>query len=242
MKASVIFRFTNRSARRAENLKMILRYVSQKKIIETIVVVMEKDVDLKHIKTRKHFIKSAFESSKANNIGASIATSDILVFQDADIFFDLRYYDMIIGALGGNGYESVRVGEKCVNLGHMYTNANCAKMTQLASNHFKECLRDAPGACIALTRSAFVKVGGYCELFKVYGWEDCYMRYKVQKLTKQKNLGMQTLHLPHETNYQMGKQATNAPLYQRILGDLNFCVARDREDLFNKYPKFRSYK
>lgn len=239
MRASVIFRFTNRSPRRAENLRMILRYLSQKSVVESIVVAMEKDVDLKKVKTRKHFVKSAFESSKANNIGASIAATDIFIFQDADIFFDLRCYDMIISAIE-NGYSSVRVGEQCVNLGPMHTRANCAQMAKLASNRFRDCLRDAPGACIALSRAAFIKVGGYCELFKVYGWEDCYMRHKVQKLTKQKNLGMQTLHLPHETNYQMGKQAVNAPLFYKILEDLDECVERDRNDLLDKYPKFRS--
>jgi len=238
MTASVIFRFSNRSHRRAENLKIVLRHALKRSNLECIVVAMEKDINLADIKgVRKKFVPEPFESAKANNIGASMAKTNIFIFQDADIVFRLAYYDMIIEAIK-QGNESVRVGENCVNLGMNHIRRigiDPGHVQKVVNTDFKSCLRDAPGACIALTREAFVRIGGHCELFKVYGWEDCYMRTKVKKLTKQKNLKKLTMHLPHETNYQMGRQAQNGPLYQELLTNFDACVKRDKEFLMANY-------
>jgi GT2 family glycosyltransferase len=114
---------------------------------------------------------------------------------------------------------------------------------EVISYKFPSCFRDAPGACIALSRDAFIKVGGCCELFKVYGWEDVYFRYKVKTLTKQTCLNAQMIHMPHETNYQIDKQPVNAPLYHELLytdnGDCVKLSMRDREYLLSHYPTIR---
>jgi predicted glycosyltransferase involved in capsule biosynthesis len=223
---------------------VILEYLKRKHTeYEIIVVVMEKDIDLKKLTwVRKKFVAAPFESARANNIGASMATTNIFFFQDADILFRVAYYDMIVKRMMTESYESARIGEQCVNMSRdhvMKIRINAKYVDDLVSKQYQTCLRDAPGACIAMTRDAFVRVGGHCELFKCYGWEDCYMRVKVRRLTKQFSLGKQTLHLAHETNYQMGQQAVNAPLYQALLGkDFDKCVQRDRKFLIGHYPVF----
>ncbi|MBD3407207.1 MAG: glycosyltransferase [Candidatus Lokiarchaeota archaeon] len=237
--ASVIIRYTNRSLSRARNLKILLDYIWPLNNIEIILSVMEHDIKIKHKKVHKIFSPDKFESAKANNIGAHNASTNIFIFQDADIMFHRKCYQKIINNIN-SGFGSIRVGERCVNLGEN----NIPKLKRnpelILRHEFNSCFRDAPGACIALSRKSFKDVGGHCELFKVYGWEDVYFRYKVKKLTSQKCLNQQMIHLPHEINYQMGKQAVNAELYQELLsvdgGDCIKMSNRDREDLLRKYP------
>lgn len=244
MKASIIFRFSNRSAVRDQNLRVILEYLKRKcKEYELIVVAMEKDINLsRQTWVRKRFVDAPFESARANNIGAAMATTGLFFFQDADIIFRVGYYDQIVKRITTEAYESARVGEQCVNMSrdHVKKILRSVQYTDdMVSKQYSTCLRDAPGACMAITREAFIRVGGHCELFKCYGWEDCYMRVKVKRMTKQFSLGKQTLHLAHETNYQMGQQAVNAPLYQELLGNgFDKCVKRDRKFLIGHYPVF----
>ncbi len=103
--------------------------------------------------------------------------------------------------------------------------------------------RKAPGACLAFSRSAFVRIGGYCELFQVYGWEDSYMKRKTSVLTKYKNLDTRIFHLPHERHYQAHLQPTNRKLFYATLSrsgeHIPSLAERDRQDLLQKYPAFR---
>jgi len=239
--ASVILRYCNQSRSRARNLRILLHHLAKIPTLEIVVSVMDKDFT-PHVEVKKIFTPGTFESSRANNIGAAAATTDILIFQDADIIFEASCYTKIIQSICA-GQESVRVGEQCVNLGAVNVPKLQRNPTAFLKHRFKTCLRDAPGACIALSRSAFIKVGGHCELFKVYGWEDCYFRYKVKTLTKQSCLNQQMIHLPHEENFQMGHQADNAHLYQELLyTDGGNCIKlseRDRKFLLEQYPTLR---
>jgi predicted glycosyltransferase involved in capsule biosynthesis len=244
---SVILRFTNRSKKRERDLKILLSHICRLKNLEIIIVVMERDVDLSNFtNARKIFIDEPFESSKANNIGADASTTDVLVFQDADIIFKSDCYGKIINNL--KNYDSVRVGENCVNLGEIHVKkliGSPINIDHLTNKRFRDCIRDAPGAAIALNKRKFIEIGGYSELFKVYGWEDCYFRYKVKKLTKQMCLNEQMIHLPHEVNYQAGKQPVNAKLYHEIIytddGDCIKLSNRDRAFLLKKYKNLSKY-
>lgn len=242
--ASVIFRYSNRSQRRLRNLNTLIKYASRKNDIELIISTME--INNPFIGGAKNiFTNRPFESAQANNIGASHATSNILIFQDADIIFTLHQYNYIIKAITEEGYDAVRVGERCVNLSEpnsMFMSKSVDNMIKILSQTFNDCFRDAPGACVAFSRDAFIRIGGHCELFKVYGWEDCYLLYKMNKLCKVKRLNGQMLHLSHEENYQIGKQPVNSKLYYEILytdgGNGLKCAERDKADLIKKYPVF----
>jgi predicted glycosyltransferase involved in capsule biosynthesis len=217
---------------------------------EVIIAAMEKDLPsnsyITSPRTRKYFTEDPFESSKANNIGASKAQTDIFVFQDADIIFNPDIYRKIVNVIKNKGFESVRVGSNCVNLGNEATSRaynNDSELQKLLSQNPSGASRDAPGGCSAISREAFIRIGGHCELFKKYGWEDCYYRHKVGKLTMNTNLENGMFHLWHETNYQAGSQPVNAPLYSDLLstdeGDSKELSERDRIDLLEKYPVFR---
>jgi predicted glycosyltransferase involved in capsule biosynthesis len=243
--SSIILRFANKSKKRARNLKILLDSITRLKNLEIILVVMENDINLEH-PVRKVFLDAPFESSKANNFGADLSTTDILIFQDADIIFKLNSYNKIVESL--KNYDSVRVGESCVNLGEIHVGKltqNSANIDRILNKKFTDSIRDAPGAVVALNKKDFIRIGGYCELFKVYGWEDCYFRYKVKKLTRQICLNEQMIHLPHEVNYQAGKQPVNSGLYHELLntdgGDSIKLSIRDREFLLENYKNLREY-
>jgi hypothetical protein len=157
--------------------------------------------------------------------------------------FDINCYSKIIRAISSGKAETVRVGERCVQLSYENTRNMCKNPKILNANvkkKFNDCFRDAPGACVAISRKAFINIGGHCELFKVYGWEDCYFRHKVKKLTRVIRLKEQMLHLQHEENWQSGRQAANLPLYEALLytdnGDGVKLSKRDKKDLLKKYP------
>jgi len=263
-KASVIIRFTNKSNQRVNNLMTLIRYISKNRNVEIIVSAMEENVQypksisklqLKNPKRAKlihHFTNKKFASTVANNTGASLANTNILIFQDADILFHNSNYNRIIKQIE-KGMKAIRVGEKCLNLSientkkiHIEAESN---KSQAILNYFdriqksgKGC-RDAPGACTAINRKTFINIGGWSERFLVYGWEDCYFRYKIKKLGKNKYKSLQApmVHLAHEINYQSKHQADNANLYSQIISanseKYTAILKRDRTELLKKYPK-----
>lgn len=242
--ASLIIRYSHSSDARLHNLCVVAANAARVLNLEIIISCMGRDIPYATPGAKRLFTSGDFESSKANNIGAAAATTDIFIFQDADIIFKPDYYQGILDAVK-RGAESVRVGQTCINLNGKA--ASTLVTPQAIDNLLRglgnsDAVRDAPGACIAVTRKAFVRVGGHCELFRCYGWEDCYFRYKISKLTEQAFLGGQMVHLPHEDNFQVGRQAENAQLYYDILytdgGDCLRLAQRDREHLQDAYQVF----
>jgi hypothetical protein len=238
--ASIIVRFANKSDRRARNLRILINHLRRVPNLEVIVSVMENDIaGLAGV--RKNFVDASFESARANNIGASLASGNILIFHDADVLIESRDYTRVMDAID-EGYESVRASERCIELSDVDLPrfAKPEEIDDAIRDSRVDSTRDAPGAFMAITREAFVRIGGYCELFKVYGWEDCYFRLKAARLTYMTCLDRRLVHLPHEENYQMKDQPINAGLCRELLEtDGGNCVklaARDRLDLMVKYP------
>jgi predicted glycosyltransferase involved in capsule biosynthesis len=269
-KASVIIRFTNKSPHRVNNLMALIRHISKNPNVEIIVSAMEEDVkypkDIEKLKFGRNpkraklihnFSRKKFASTVANNIGASLANTDVLIFQDADILFHNSNYDRIIERIR-KGAKAIRVGEDCLNLSMENTKKiqveAKANKQQSIYNHFKKMegskkgCRDAPGACTAVSRKAFIEIGGWCERFLVYGWEDCHFRYKVKKLGKDnyKSLQAPMLHLAHEVNYQSKHQPDNANLYSQLVSanakEYASLLSVDRKDLLAKYPQIKQKK
>jgi len=264
-KASVILRFRNGSENRAQNLRTLIRHISRNPHVEIIVSAMDKDINLREFRALKKsapgraklihvFTPKPFASTTANNVGVAKASTDIFIFQDADILFDNSAYNKIIKQIGA-GRESVRVGEECLNLNnpntkkvhHAYAKGKWGhppinEFLKLKERLGKKGSRDAPGACTAVSRKAFLDIGGWCELFQVYGWEDCYFRYKVRQLDHV-SLKMPMVHLAHEVNYQSGHQKDNNGLYSQLISankaKYKDLIRRDREALFSKYPSLR---
>jgi len=251
LKTSIILRYSNRSKHRLRNLRILLKVIQTVPFAEIIISVMEDDIPDGDIqlneRTIKHFTPDPFESSKANNIGASLANSDIFIFQDADILFNTANYRKIVDHLSKGNFESARVGQSCANLGEFYVSQIAGnneeaenKLQALLQQTSSGAMRDAPGGVSAITRKAFIKVGGFCELFKKYGWEDCYYKYKVGTLVSKVDLKGDLFHLWHEENYQSGHQAVNAQLYNDILaGNAENFAKRDRDALLDAYKVFK---
>ena len=227
---SVILRFSNRSRFRLRNLQIIIALIQSTPNLEIIISTMELDAP-KIPGTIQVFQPGTFESSKANNYGAAAANSDIFVFQDADIIFEPKYYNEILAAVH-TGAESVRIADTCVNLGEEKSDIFSKNTTAL--HEFLENIpdggRDAPGGCSAITRAAFKRIGGHCELFKVYGWEDTYYRHKLNVLTKRTSLGAKMAHLWHEDNFQGWAQPQNSQLYCEIIENAESCERCTQRD------------
>lgn len=243
VRMSVILRFCNKSYNRLRNLLVLLGLLRSVPFVEVIVVVMGDDIGDGVVsfggRFRKVFVGGGgeFESSRANNVGASVAGSDVFVFQDADIVFDPEVYSRVLDLMVG-GVESVKVGRSCVDLGEDVTagvGVGGVDFGLLGGGS----VRDAPGGCSAITRGAFVRVGGYCELFKYYGWEDFYYRYKTEQCCNHVVLDCCMFHLWHECNFQCGGWNRHRDLFDELLADSCGCVERDRLFLVERYEGLR---
>jgi hypothetical protein len=240
-RASVIVRFANRSDDRARNLRIVIGHLHRLPDLEPIISVMETDIaGLDRV--RKNFVPAPFESARANNIGASLASADVFLFQDADILMESDDYHLVMEKID-EGYECVRAADRCLNLADSDVSrfGKPDEVDDAIRNSQGSSTRDAPGAFTAITREAFLRIGGYCELFQVYGWEDCYFRLKAARLTRMTWLDRRLIHLPHEENYQMTYQPVNAGLFRELLetdgGDCVQLAGRDRLELVTKYPR-----
>ncbi len=249
MEGTVIIPFVNKSKSREKNLKFVLENLRRVPELEIIVSVMEDDVELPSF-VRKIWTPDTFIKSQAINIGASQAATDIFVHHDADILAHSRAYRLLLDAINKDNYESVVLSDTCTNLGTATFDKYFSEVQDyktvdkvIEADPFRGThSRKAPGACLALARSAFIRIGGYCELFQVYGWEDSYMKRKTSVLTKYKNLNMLLFHLPHERHYQAHLQPTNRKLFYATLSrngeHIPALAERDRQDLLRKYPVF----
>jgi hypothetical protein len=238
-RASIIVRYSNRSPRRERNLKIVVSQASKIKDCEVLVSVMEHDTLLSGGFTKK-FVPDAFELCRASNIGASSSSANVFIIQDADILVETASYHGLIDAIS-SGCESAVVGEQCTDLSeHNVPPFQQSDRIDALVGEFRNTRPSRKGLGIfAISREAYVRIGGYCELFKVYGWDDCYMALKMKKATKFTDLSRPVVHLAHEVNYQSQFQPTNAETYYQLLyandSEFQTLLDRDRVDLLGKY-------
>ena len=179
---------------------------------EIIVVVDGGDDDVEAL--RRDYGVSVLEMDKkggparARNAGAKIATGDILFFVDADVTVSVTAFDQLRTLFGEEAGVAAAIGSyddepaapnflaQYRNLFHHYVHQNA----QEEGFTFW-------GACGAVRRDAFLKVGGFDETYSKPSIEDIELGYRLKKAGYRIRLKktLQIKHLKQWTFYSMLK-------------------------------------
>jgi GT2 family glycosyltransferase len=188
------------------------------------VVVVEQDVVsrigpslpdwVRHVWTRPFDENLPYSRSWTFNVGAQIARGEILILHDNDLLVPADYVSGIL--------ERIREGAEVVNakrflfyLNQRVTDAICSGDGSLLAEPPQAVLQNAlGGGSVAITRQAFLDIGGMDESFVGWGGEDNEFWDRAQTL-KVWNYGWLSLvHLWHAA--QPGKQDRSNPTLARL--------------------------
>lgn len=214
---------------RLRNLKFVLNWL---KNFDCEVIIVESDVeskiehlsgfDFKHIFTKNNY---PYNRSWTYNVGWKYATTDKLVFGDADLIVMndsllqsvklLDEYDCV------NPYSSVQDLDEMETV-RLLEKADLSILTQI----------DKPGrtgtnmcgGLVLFSREGFEKIGGWNEEFWGWGAEDDFMTIKVEFFLKYLNRDGKCYHMNHE------KAAIDRNLYYRNLQILQAAKLTPKEN------------
>ena len=120
----------------------------------------------------KKGIPEGWYKSWAYNIGARLAKSEILVFQDGDICVPQAYAKEVVRTLTTDGYEVASLQRMLFYLNQASTSGVEAADTIEFAATPERVFQNWKGGTIAIRRDAFFRVGGFDEGFVDWGGED----------------------------------------------------------------------
>ncbi len=120
----------------------------------------------------KSTVQAGWHKSWAYNVGARIAKSDILVFQDGDICVPRSYAEEVYRTLTSGGHEAASIQRLLYYLDPDSTrrieNADSCDIPLTPERVFQ----NWKGGTIAIRKDAFFRIGGFDEGFVDWGGED----------------------------------------------------------------------
>ncbi|MBL6449297.1 glycosyltransferase [Fulvivirga sp. 29W222] len=183
-----------------KNLLTVLQWI--KNLHAEVIVVEEgsqERLQLPFPWVKKVFIYSphSFNKSWALNVGAEKATTDRLVFTDADLL--LKQSDILKGISLLDDYDAVSPYSEVVDL--------TEEESEQAMEKFPDCMQregrpfiNFAGGVLMMKREAFESIGGWCEEFFGWGGEDNFMTWKIYKWLDWNELSATAYHLWHKRN------------------------------------------
>lgn len=203
---------------RLENLYQILDWLADlKDEIEVIVVEMDTHAKFEPERATKHvFVESndAFNRGLARNIGALHASTDILVFGDADVVFNhaqlLQAIESCLDRFDAvspwSRIYDVSHSEKEKLIGHFGDISTLYKsdVEQTSKTMISECVdflnqeRSFAGGNVIFTRDSFVRIGGWPMDLTGWGGEDDIMSYLCFRTLTINRQDGSAYHLPHK--------------------------------------------
>lgn len=181
--------------------------------------------------------------SHNRNLGASVATNDILIFIDGDIYFPEPVFHLMQNMLDVPGtvavYSSIygHSSSKFVLdslLGFDYTEHlfDPRKWAELKTYDFLQDRRDKKSenlingemswnylytSCAMITKEAFEQVGGFDETFEQWGAEDVDLGYRLAQIGKLKYCReLSVFHLPHQRDWYRDQLTNRANMYYML--------------------------
>lgn len=143
-----------------------------------------------------------FNRAAARNAAAELATGDVFVFVDADTIVSIPVVvSSVVTAV--NGVAAVQPFDVYYNLTEAASDAATATdSTRLsfptpADDDWEHRLTDSPGGCVIVSRDVFEKVGGWCEKFVGWGYEDDAFLSDLAQAGEVRRVAGNILHLWH---------------------------------------------
>lgn len=148
------------------NIEIIIAEQDQKPMTET--------YDL-HPRTywfvKNKYPKQPFTKAMAFNTGVLSASYERVILQDADIICPSNYVKKIYDLL--NKYGGAHIGSQVLYLDQDATNKVTKSQKIDTSANCERVVTYYEGGSLACTKDAYVKCGGFNEIFEGYGIEDC---------------------------------------------------------------------
>lgn len=217
MNKSFIISYRESDEERSTNLKMLLDYLYWLMDNDSEIILVEQDSESKvikwidDVKSNKHikhiFIKNTgiFNKGWGYNIGAKMADSNRLIFNDADMFLKLDSYKHSINLLNRvdvvNPYKAINyLSEETTNI--FKQNNYSFSVTKL---HTPVSTYVITGGIFMMNKDKFLEIKGFDENCYGYGHEDDILDVKIKKL----DLSLQTMndvaaHVYHDDDGKVG--------------------------------------
>lgn len=216
-KISYIIVHRQTSPDRRKNLQTLINYLSTY-FNDLEIIVIEQDVKKKTKdlpKKVKHFLipdAGPFNKGKCFNIGMQLTKNPYLAFSDNDVIVPPQQLLESFHAI--HEIDSIFPFTAMMDLSESTTkyfrkNLLLSPHDNLISSSFRRCLG---AGLVLIQRKANQKIGGWCEEFSGWGWDDLYFGIKIQKLLHYTVFPSLGLHLFHSRSKSDG--STN-PTYQK---------------------------
>lgn len=192
-----------RNVGRGDSIATVVANIKAQRFPQIEIIIIEQDqkqaFDLNTVTPIRHRLvptNDQFNKSLAFNSGVAWATNNKIVLQDADIMNPGEYTMMVSKMLDDS--ESCHLGQQVLYLTadssrKVYTNgvASADLQCESAVDYFE-------GGSIGITKSAYVKIGGFDERFVGYGVEDVEFYERLKNLTNHReNRVVKMIHLWH---------------------------------------------
>lgn len=136
-------------------------YEHRRQTIELEIILSDYNKNFRDLDTNKNFIHSGnFNLSHARNSGAKLSSTDWLIFSDIDTIYNNNVFE-----------EMIKQNQNIIR-----------GVSRTDIENIESPLRDfykCANSPIIFQRDYFFDIGGYCEEFKTYGYEDSDLSHKV---------------------------------------------------------------
>lgn len=212
MNKSIIISYRQSSEERRNNLMMVLDYLSYLQDGKTEIIIVEQDdiskMDWLNTVKNREFIKHIFVKNDGifnkgwgYNIGAKESITDILIFNDCDMFIKPQTINIAIKSL--SNYDVVNPYRSVVFLSNestqLFKKSNYS--FSIANRHKPVLHTIITGGIFFIKKEKFFELKGFDEDCYGYGHEDDILDEKIRKLgLKLHSINDVSIHIYHESS------------------------------------------
>jgi glycosyltransferase involved in cell wall biosynthesis len=172
---------------------------------------------VRHIRVPLSSAEEPYRRGRNFNVGAQAARGQILVFHDGDILMPCDYSAEVVARVG-SGSEIVDLKRYLFYLSSHHTDRVLRGRAELTAAAPEMVVQNAPGGTIAVSRSAFERIGGFDEQFEGWGGEDVEFLERAATCRLDRFASLPFVHLWHaaQPGKTPQKETPGMALYRRL--------------------------
>lgn len=255
---SYIITYRQTTPDRYDNLRTVLQWLNNIKILDLELVIVEQDDKPRLVLNEKYnfYIKHVFAKNSnlfnrawGFNVGVKITTSEVLLFADSDLFVAPEYLLKTIELIKSEQFDTVSPFTDCYDLDREETQSiDLNNFDYQRNGQIRNCVVFS-GGIVGFSRNGLKIVNGWDERFEGWGGEDDIQSFKIKELLRYRSLTGKCFHLYHErsknngsdqhdnyeNNFRLFKYYLDKP--SQIITDMNICVDIGNINKYNEESK-----